>query len=352
MAYRMLALVSGGLDSILAARVIQEQRVEVLPVHFLHPWGCGSQDAVRLITRQLGVEPRIVEAGEDFIAAVRNPRFGRGRNFNPCVDCRVFMFRSLFPLMAETGSEAIITGEVLGQRPMSQLRKKMILVDREAGLEGRVLRPLSAQRLPPTVPEIANIVDRQALFGFTGRSRAPQRELARRLGVSEYHTPAGGCNLTNPSFMPKLRDFLAHYPDAALTDARALNVGRHLRISPDLKLIVARNESEGRELEALHDSSEPVEMPRSVYIPDGFDGPTVLVCGPVGAEEEELIGGIILRYSRRQNPPEPGGFPLRVVCSGHTRRVFARNASPPDVVRRFLIADLTGSTRPCRDEVE
>jgi len=93
-------------------------------------------------------------------------------------------------------------------------------------------------------------------------------------------------------------------------------------------------------------------MPRSVYIPDGFDGPTVLVCGPVGAEEEELIGGIILRYSRRQNPPEPGGFPLRVVCSGHTRRVFARNASPPDVVRRFLIADLTSSTRPCRDEVE
>jgi len=348
----MLALVSGGLDSILAARVIQEQRIEVLPVHFLHPWGCGSWDAVRLITRQLGVEPRIVEAGEDFIAAVRSPRFGRGRNFNPCLDCRVYMFRSLFPLMVETGGEAIVTGEVLGQRPMSQLRNKMILVDREAGLEGRVLRPLSAQRLPPTAPEIANIVDRQALFGFTGRSRAPQRELARRLGVSEFQTPAGGCHLTNPSFMPKLRDFFAHYPDTSLTEARALNLGRHLRISRDLKLIVARNELEGRELEALHGSSEFVEKSRSVYIPDGFDGPTVLACGPVGTEEEELIGGVILRYSRHQNPPDAGGFPLRVVSSGNTRRVCARNALPPDVVRRFLISDLTSSTCPCRDEVE
>lgn len=341
MAHCVLALVSGGLDSLLAARTLQSLGVRVIPVHFSHPWGCMSEDVLGIITRQLGVEPRIIAGGSEFIGIVRTPRFGHGRHMNPCLDCRVFMLRSLIPMLEETGSSAIVTGEVLGQRPMSQVRRQIRVIDREVGLEGRILRPLSAKRLFPTQIELDGIVDRSRLFNFSGRSRVPQLALARELGITEHLSPAGGCFLTNESFIPRLQDFLKHYPDNAASDAELLRIGRHMRVSPELKLVVARNEEESVTLEEIALAAD--NSGYAAFSPDQFDGPTVLACGDITSDVDRLVGGVILRYSRRQSVPSSEGFPIRVMRGASERRFFASDPLDADVVASMLIGYRPGS---------
>lgn len=305
---RALGLMSGGLDSTLAAHVIQEQGIEVLGLHF--STGFCVADRHRLLGNfnnpdkpyrndalhagaQLRVPVEIIDIKDEYLPnVVLNPKYGYGSGMNPCIDCRIFMLQRARELMQERGYHFIFTGEVLGQRPMSQRRPPLHTIEREARLEGYLLRPLSAKLLAPTVAEQNGWVDRTRLFGFSGRTRQPQIQLAERFGLVDYPQPAGGCCfLPDENYARKLRDLLAHRghhvdPD----DMMLLKVGRHFRIGDEVKIIVGRHESENALLERFRQGRG------SVWV-DAFSSPLTLIEGVPTAQELELACRITARYS-------------------------------------------------------
>ena len=193
---------------------------------------------------EIGI-PIIVEHDDRaFIEMVKHPKHGTGKGVNPCRDCRIFIFRKAARMVERIGADFIITGEVVGQRPMSQLKNSIDLVERESGLKRKILRPLCAKRLPPSLPETEGWIDREILFGFYGRNRKPQIALAEKFGISDYQSPAGGCALTQSAFAARFEDLISHNPDAGALEIRALEFGRHYRLPGGLKLIIARDEAE------------------------------------------------------------------------------------------------------------
>lgn len=297
---RAVALLSGGLDSLLATKVILEQGVEVEALNFVSVFcTCtpknSSCSAATSAVRQLGIGLKVMNMSREFLQVVKNPKHGYGRNLNPCLDCRILMFRKARDYMRQIGASFIVTGEVLGERPMSQRREAMKLIEREAGLEGLVLRPLSAALLQPSIPERKGWVDRGKLLGISGRSRKPQIELARGLGIADYPCPAGGCLLTDPGFAARMRDLMSHTPDFSLHDAQLLKVGRHFRLSQAAKAVVGRNEEENDKLLALS-REEDVLM----EVAD-FPGPLTIVRGSAGHEELSLSASITARYSQARS---------------------------------------------------
>lgn len=331
----VVSLVSGGLDSLLAARLMQLQGLEVCPVHFTSPWGCDEK-AIANIEQQIGKPVVRIEKGAGFIGLVRNPVHGYGRNMNPCIDCRIFMFRRMAPLARELEAAAVVTGEVVGQRPMSQTRKQIHLIDRESGLGGMILRPLSAKLLSPTDAELRGVVDRASLYGFSGRARTPQIALAAQLGITRYDTPAGGCKLTTAGFTPKLRDFLGHYGDENTTDARLLNYGRHFRLSGEVKVVLGRDREENRILEGYVTQILGSLVPYTAYVPDDFTGPTALACGPVSDSVDEFAGRAILRYARPQSVSAEG-HTIRVITADGERLVRASGPLSDEDAARLRI---------------
>jgi tRNA-specific 2-thiouridylase len=291
-AIRALGLLSGGLDSALAARLLIDQGVAVTALHLEAPTACRSD--VRDVARDLGVPLIVRPKGEAFLQLLRAPRFGYGRNMNPCVDCRAFMFRAAQPVMAGTGARFLFTGEVMGQRPMSQTRDRFELIDREAGLAGRVLRPLSALALSETEAEREGWVDRSRLLGIIGRNRQTQLELAAKFGLRSYQSPGGGCLLTDRRFSVKLRDLFAHDPAGTVTldDVALLRLGRHFRLADQTRVVLGRDADENAALRALDGER------RHVVEPDDFGGPTALVCGPLGEAALAEAARLIARYSR------------------------------------------------------
>jgi hypothetical protein len=293
---RALGLLSGGLDSALAAALLLEQGVEVTGLHLESPLSCRSD--VREVARDLGI-PLIVRAkGPEYLRLLREPRWGYGRHLNPCVDCRVFMLRRAGAELAAVGADFLFTGEVLGQRPMSQLREKIRIVDRHSGLEGRVLRPLSARLLPETEAERDGWVDRSRLLAVSGRSRHVQLAEAARLGLKRYQSPGGGCLLTDAAFARKLRDLFEHAPPQAVGDADValLSLGRHFRLGRGLKIVLGRDAAENERLAALASGH------RWLVEPADFTGPTALVCGPRGSAALDRAASLIARYSRAPGP--------------------------------------------------
>jgi hypothetical protein len=210
---------------------------------------------------------------------------------NPCIDCHALMIRTAGDLLEEEGARFIITGEVLGQRPMSQNRKALSVVESESGYPHLILRPLSAKRLPPTLPEEEGWVDRVALKGFSGRSRKPQMALARELGIRDYPSPAGGCLLTDQTFSKRLRDLFGTDPRPRVRDIEALKVGRHFRVGPTTKVILGRNQRENQDLQALADRGD------TLIHPVGVPGPTALVPGGAEPPEMETAAAITAAYS-------------------------------------------------------
>lgn len=293
---RALGLLSGGLDSALAAAMLLEQGLEVVGLHLESPVSCRSD--VREVARDLGIPLTVRAKGEEYLRMLRDPRWGYGRNLNPCVDCRVFMLRRSREYLEESGADFLFTGEVLGQRPMSQLSGKLRLIDRQAGADGLVLRPLSAKLLPETEPERRGWVDRSRLLAISGRSRHVQLAEAARLGLRRYQSPGGGCLLTDASFSRKLRDLFDHAPQAGVAEAdvEALSLGRHFRLGPSLKVVLGRDAAENAKLARLQGEH------RWLVEPDGFTGPSALVCGP--RDEGSLTEAIrlIARYARAPEP--------------------------------------------------
>lgn len=246
---KALALLSGGLDSILAIKLMQNQGIEVVAVNFSSPFclcgsgGCGAHK----ISEELNVPLKTFQVGNDYIKLVRNPKYGYGKNLNSCLDCRIFMFTKARKYARQIGASFIFTGEVLNERPMSQHQNAMYLIEREAGLKNKILRPLSAKLLPETPMEKKGIVDRTKLLAINGRSRKSQIKLAKDFRLSNYPCPSGGCLLTYREFASKVQDLFLHKKRITKNDISLLRIGRHFRIGSN-KIIVGRNIKENQRL--------------------------------------------------------------------------------------------------------
>jgi len=291
---KAIALLSGGLDSTLAVRLILDQGIEVEALNFVTPFctcnrrgGCEA----RHVAEVLDIPWKTVAFTGEIFQAIKEPRHGYGSGMNPCLDCRILMFSRARERMEEIGAAFVFTGEVLGQRPMSQHRRAMRIIDRESGLDGRVLRPLSARLLEPTVPEREGLVDREKLLAIQGRSRKPQMTLAEKYGIADYPCPAGGCLLTDPGFARRMRDLVRFCPDFDLNDVNLLKVGRHFRLSPSAKVVVGRNEDENRRLQVLARGAD------FRFEVEGCGSPVTLLRGGAGEREIHLAAAMTARYS-------------------------------------------------------
>ena len=299
--HKAVALLSGGLDNSLAVKLMIEQRIDVTAVHFTSvfcnctPKTAGCKMQARKVAEEFDVPIHVIHKGMDYIKMVENPPHGRGSAMNACIDCRIYMLRKVKELMADWGASFVITGEVLGQRPMSQQRHTIRLIERESGLEDLILRPLSAQHFDPTLPEREGIVDRGKLLDMSGRSRKPQFKLAEKLGVKDYPCPAGGCLLTDKVIAARLKDLFAHSPDYTHTDLVFLTIGRHYRLGSNLKIILGRNKEENVRICSLAKSED------ILFEPKDFRGPTVLALGSLDAASERIISEIIVAHSQDEN---------------------------------------------------
>ena len=248
---KAVGLLSGGLDSTLAVKLMIDQGVDVSVLNFVTPFcTCTRKGCIHeagKVAKQFEVAIKIIVGGEDYIEMIKHPKHGYGSNMNPCIDCRIFMFKKAKAYMEEIGAQFIFTGEVLGQRPMSQHRRAMNCIEKESGLQGLILRPLSAKLLVPTIPEDQHWVDREKLLNIQGRRRLPQIELAKRLGVKDYPCPGGGCRLTDPQFAIRIKEAF-DFGEDSIKDIQLLKYGRHVRLPSGAKVIVGRNEEENKVL--------------------------------------------------------------------------------------------------------
>ncbi len=318
-AIRAIGLLSGGLDSALAARLLLDQGIEVVGLHLHSPTACRSD--IREVAADLGIPLEIQDKGEAYLKLLREPRWGYGKHMNPCLDCRSFMFDLAAPVMEAHGAQFLFTGEVVGQRPMSQMRSALELLERRSPLEGFILRPLSARALPETEPEKRGWVDRSRLLGISGRGRSVQLELARRYGLRHYQSPGGGCLLTDANYSEKLRDLFEHtaQDETSMEDLALLRVGRHFRVSPALKVVLGRDAEENRRLAEFETEA------RWRVEPEGFPGPVALVCGPRDAASHAHAIRLIARYTRRPHD----GLRVRWKEAGHWRSGALAGTEPP-----------------------
>ncbi len=307
---RALALLSGGLDSSLAVAIVKSQGVEVKALHFYTGFcitehkrrlglkkedGSNYQNPALRAASNLRVPIEIVDISKEYFDIVLNPKYGYGKNVNPCVDCRAYMLKKAKEIMEKENYHFIVTGEVLYQRPMSQTKDRLALIEREAGLEGLILRPLSAKALPKTIPEVKGWVDRDKLYGIVGRGRKKQIELAKKFGIKDYEQPAGGCcYLTDETYAARFREAFAVEGRITPEDLILFSVGRHIRLPSGTKLIIARNEGEVNFLKGF------ANRYNHAYRFDGR-GTFGLIKGNPTEEEFKLIADIISRYSKRES---------------------------------------------------
>jgi tRNA-specific 2-thiouridylase len=326
-----IGLLSGGLDSALAAVVVRDAGAEVTCLHFFtgfcvtgHNSRVGRKDRPIAnhaldVAAHVGIPVELVDISEEYLPMVLRPKHGYGANMNPCVDCRVFMLDRARRYMEEVGADFVFTGEVIGQRPMSQMRLTLDLTVREAGLEGRLLRPLSARLLEPTEVERAGLVNREKLYDFHGRNRKPQLELAKKHGVDHFMQPAGGCCfLTDQNYSRKLQDLIEERRGRPLSmdDVYLLGVGRHFRLDPTSKVIVGRDEVENNFLQYYLENrwcAQAVE----------FKGPLALVLGEPSPQSLQTIASLVARYCGGKREPS---VRVEFTKNGSTRTLHAAPA--------------------------
>ncbi|MBE43870.1 MAG: tRNA (5-methylaminomethyl-2-thiouridylate)-methyltransferase [Thaumarchaeota archaeon] len=300
---KAVALLSGGLDSTLAVKLMKEQNIDVKAIAIKTPFcdfdcghGCGFK--VKEVAEKLDVELKTFYLGDEYLEMLKNPKHGYGSGMNPCIDCREMMFNVAKDYMQEIDAKFIITGEVLEQRPMSQNPRALKIIEQESGLEGKVLRPLSAKHLKETEAEKTGLVKREQLLNIKGRTRKNQIELAKNLGITDYPNAAGGCLLTDPQFARKAKDLFKHIEKPTLNDTELLKVGRHFRMNNKSKLIVGRNKEEN-------------DVISSLALPDGlllevkdYTGPVALLYGNYDENVIQLASSIVHRYSDAPNDEE------------------------------------------------
>ena len=293
---KAIGLLSSGLDSTLALAHMHRLGYRVAVYHFangvhaaLHT-GRGKPMALAAAER-LGVPVEVIDNSAELLQVVKHPDHGYGKNMNPCIDCRILMFRMAFARMKAEGGLFLFTGEVVGQRPMSQRRQAMELIDRAAGVEGLVVRPLCGKLLPPTIPEREGWVSRDDLMDLSGRSRKPQIALARQWGIGEYESPAGGCLLTDPGYALRLRDAL-RFGDVDVREMQLLKVGRHFRLSPESRAILGRDADDCRRLAELLTPGDVTLEARDM------PGPLATIRGAAAPEVVRRTAALVLRYAK------------------------------------------------------
>lgn len=317
---KAVLLFSGGLDSLLAAHIMVRSGIEPLPLYcytiFSQSDRAAAIQKINQLLSPVEAAPEIVDISALHLQAVKTPLHGRGSNYNPCIDCKIIMLRAAKEYMAKTGASFIVTGDVLGQRPMSQRKEMLRFIDRQSAVEGLVLRPLSARCLSPTVAEVNNWIKRDMLYDITGRSRLTQHALAAQFGITDYAAPAGGCLLTEPSFCSRIADLFTYEPDFGLQEISQLRVGRHFRLSRRARLIVARDINECRLLAASKNTA------CQLFIPYNCCGPWALGVGFFGCDENRLGAQIISRYCKK------GVSPWDFVVCKEKDNMLVRVASP------------------------
>ncbi len=333
---KAVALLSGGLDSTLAILVLKRQGIDVTAITFLTHFGCDITDSSSCsrdpmpAARKYGFELKLSHLADKFFNIVKSPRFGHGKNMNPCIDCRILMLKEAKAFMELIGADFLVTGEVLGQRPMSQRGECFPLIDMEAGVEGLVLRPLTAKNLPLTKPEMEGLVDREGLYDFRGRTRKPQIALAKEFGLTDYPSPAGGCLLTEPVYSYRLKDLLTCKDDPDLREIHLLRVGRHFRMSPGAKIVVGRNREENEKILSL---AGPEDILMRV---DGVGSPTTIITGRPDDEEIRLASSLTARYSDAKH------LPVIEVTVFNGEEILYRLKSVPagdDILERYRIIE-------------
>jgi len=288
-------MLSGGLDSTLAVKLILSQGIDVEAINFVTPFcqcrkgGCGAAEAAKTFNIPL----KMVNAGTDYLRIVRNPRFGYGKNLNPCVDCRIFMLKKAKNFAKQIGAKFIFTGEVLGQRPMSQYKGAFDLIEREAGLQGKIVRPLSAKLLPKTEAETKGLVEEEALRDISGRSRKRQIEMTTEFNIVNYPCAAGGCLLTDRQFAKRLRDLFQHKKRITIKQVNLLKVGRHFRFGKN-KIIVGRTEAENGLLLRTRQKTD-----YCFEVPD-CGSPITILQGPKTRESIEKAAALTVFHSDKK----------------------------------------------------
>lgn len=337
---KALVLFSGGLDSLLAVKLMQEAGVEVEAVHFLQPFLPPEVEKKQIkklkrLIAQTGAKLHIVRLDEDYLRMLESPKHGYGRAFNPCLDCHIYFLRRAGEMLPETGASFLVTGEVVGQRPKSQYQGAFPLIDRETGLEGLVVRPLSAGLLPPTIPEEKGWISLDHCPSIRGRQRKIQLELAKKYGLREYESPAGGCLLTNKEYGRKAADLLAHDGRLAIDTLRLLSLGRHFRLSPEFKAVIGRNQKENQRL--LRYFFHRRRDPRLLLLKtQNAPGPLALGCGLPSTVDLENLARLTARYS---DLPEGKKATARVLRGGPKHRreelpvISTKDPSLPDRFR-------------------
>ena len=295
---KALLLFSGGLDSILTAKILKNQKIKVAPICFASFF--FNCNLAKKSARGLGLKLKIVNFSKEHLKIIKKPQYGKGKGMNPCVDCHLLMIKKAKKIMKRSKFDFIATGEVLGERPFSQNRRVFKLAEKEANLEGLILRPLSAKLLPDTIPEKKGWVKREKLFDFQGKSRKPQIKLAKKFKIKEFPSPAGGCILTDKEYSKKLFLLFKKIPDFDGQDAKTIRRGR-VFWENNFLIIIGRNEKENAEIEKLRKDKD------IILEPENFSGPTVLIRGFDKEVPEQIIKkakNLLLKYSKK-TPKEP-----------------------------------------------
>jgi len=290
---KAILLFSGGLDSILAGKILENQRIKIIPV-FFKSYFFDEKNAQK-VAEILGWKLKVIDFSKDHLKIVKKPKFGYGSSMNPCLDCHILMLKKAKQLMKKLKADFVATGEVLGERPMSQNKKALELIEKESSLKGYLLRPLSAKLLKETIPEKKGDVDRERLLDIQGRSRKRQIELAKKFKIEWYPHPSGGCILTDLEFGKKLRDLLEKYPEFDGNDVETLKLGRHFW-KENIKIIIGRNHEENLKLEKLKRKGDFIIKMKN------YPGPTTLIKpyqGKVSNEILEKAKELILKYSKK-----------------------------------------------------
>ena len=329
-----IGLLSAGLDSTLALVHMHRLGFRVVVFHFANGMNSvihtGAAKPLALATADsLGVPVRVIDNSREVLEVVKHPGHGYGSNVNPCIDCRILMFRMTFARLKAEGARFIFTGEVVGQRPMSQRRQVMELIDREAGVAGYIVRPLCGKLLPPTIPETEGLFSRDDLFGMSGRSRKPQIALAREWDIKTYESPAGGCLLTDPGFAVRMRDALRFGP-LDVHEVQILKVGRHFRLTEKSKAVLGRN---AEDCEVLSSLLGPGDV--RLEARDG-PGPLATLRGEVTAEALRRTAALVLRYAKADPVAEQG---VTVTRGGTVETITVAPATEAESQRALIAAE-------------
>lgn len=323
---KVLALLSGGLDSTLAVKIMLQRGFNVDAVHFSTPFCLCDACALETVAKSTGITVHHINLGQEFLDMLTNPPHGYGSQMNPCIDCRILMLRHAKKLAQQLGAIGIVTGEVLDERPFSQKRKTMTLIEQAAGLEGQILRPLSAKLLPESYLEKAGLVNRNTLYSIQGRRRQPQIALAEKIGIKDYPCPAGGCLLTDPIFAIRLNDLLKHEKTLSFKSIALIRIGRHFRIHGQ-KIIVGRNEQENQRLYTIaqHDNRPYIEVSK-------YMGPITLLESNPSTHIINIAAGLTIRYS-----DAPRNVDVEITYKGPEQKTYYARALDPDLVEQMLL---------------